>query len=436
MKVTFTKLPKSTAELTVELETDELRPHLERAAQRLSQQRPVPGFRPGKAPYEVMRKAVGADVLYHEAFEPVVRATLPKAVMDEKLQTVGTPRVDVLKIAENNPLVYKATVALLPAVQLADYRAMTVEKKTVQVDETEVDAQIERLRQAKASEQKVEREARMGDKVEIDFTGYLDKVPIDGASSKTHPLTLGAKQFIPGFEEQIAGMKTGETKDFTVRFPKDYREKRLADRDVEFRVKLLSVLQIDLPAVTDEFAKLFGPYATVDELRKHLRERTQFDKEEKERERLELAMLEKIMEHSTFGELPDSLVDGEVDKMLHELKDGLGQRGLEYSKYLESIKKSEEDLKKEFRGQAERRLKLALITRTIAEREHIEVPDDEVRKEVEATKRLYQNNPEIVRDLSSPEYFSYLKHTLTSKKVYGLLGGVMGSNKKPAEQQP
>lgn len=428
MKVTLEQLPKSSVALTIELTPEEVRPHLERAASRLSERKSVPGFRPGKAPYEVMRKAVGDDVIFHEALEPIVRATLPQAIQEQQLVTVGAPNIEIIKLAPDNPLIYKATLGLLPKATLGGYKTLKVERTPVEVTDGEVDKLVLELRASRATEKLVLREAKMDDKVELDFTAYLDNVPVEGGTSTTHPLILGSKTFVPGFEEQIVGMKAGEEREFTLRFPKDYYKKNMADRDVEFKVKVVSVYERTLPETNDEFAKSFGNFTALAELKDHLKKNKLEEKEREEKERFELAMLEKILEVSTIEDLPDSLVNGELDKMVDELKSSISYQGMDFAQYLESIKKTEEDVRNDLRPQAERRIKLSLVTRAIADAEHIEVSDDEVKKEIADTKKLYENNAEITQSLASPEYFSYLKNVLASRKVYGFLAEIMGGN--------
>lgn len=426
MKVTLETLQKSSVALTIELDGEEVLPYLERAAQRLSERRPVPGFRPGKAPYGVMAKLLGAATVYDEALTPMVRATLPNVIAEHKLQTVGAPKIDVVKLAPDNPVIYKATVGLLPRVELGDYKSLKVKRENVTVTNDEVDALVQQLRESLGKERVVSRPAREGDKVEVDFTGYLDKVPMEGASSTSHPIVIGSKHFVPGFEEQLVGLKAGEEKEFTIRFPENYYQTSLANRDVEFRVKALAVYQIDLPDLNDTFARSMGPYKSIEDLRKHLEQRIKNEKLQKERERYETAMLEKILEISKVDDLPDLLVDGEVAKMLEELQASVSERGMEFDKYLESIKKTRDDLRKEFLPRAEKRLRLALLTRQLAEAEHLEARDDEVRKEIEETKALYKGDPEVLKNLHSPDYFSYLKNSLTTRRIYEYLDEIMG----------
>lgn len=430
MKIDMTRGEKGTADIIVELSVEEMQPYLEQAARHLSEHKTVPGFRPGKAPYAVMVKAVGEAALLEAAFEPTIRGTLPKALAEKKLTMVGTPKVDPIKLAPGNPLIYKAVVPLLPDVTLGDIRSLKVERKKIQVEESAVDKLLERLRKSRAKESLADRQAHTGDKVDVAFTAYLDKVPVEGGSAQPQPVMIGENRFVPGFEEQLVGLKAGEQKDFTIRFPNDYYQKNLAGRDVEFRVKVHAVYDVELPDMSDVFASSFGPYKTVAELRDHLRKNIEEERKQEERERFEHAMLDKILSISSVGELPDAIVDGEITKMVEELKDSLVHQGMEYDKYLASVKKSEDDLKNEFRTKAEQRLRLALITRAIAETEKIEVPDAEVQKEVDATKKIYEGNAEVQKSLSSSDYFSYLKNTLSSKKVYELLDSLIGMDEK------
>lgn len=425
MKVSINTLPKNTAELVVELSVEETQPYLERAAERLSRIKPPKGFRPGKAPLAMMEKVFGANAIYDEALESIVQATYPKAVAQENLTTIGAPKIEMLKVASGNPLEYKATVALLPAVKLGEYRTLKVHKRTVKAEEKDIEELITQLRETRASEALVDRPAQMGDKVEVDFTSYLEKVPLEGGDSKTHPVILGSKRFVPGFEEQIVGMKKGESKEFTLRFPKEYFKASLADRDVEFKVTLHSVYERTLPEVNDEFAKSLQ-YKDVKDFRHHAAQSIEERKKRQERDRFELAMLEKIVEISTFEEFPEIMVERETDKMLDELRGRVSEEGMDFAHYLESIKKSEEDLRKEFLPQAERRIRFALVTRAIAEQEKIAVPKEDVEKEIEQTKQLYSGNAEIEKTISTPEYFSYLENMLASRRVYEFLDKLMG----------
>lgn len=424
MNATLERLPKNAVSLTIEVSMDELAPFLDRAANELSHQHPVPGFRAGKVPFAVLVKHLAYEHILETALPKVVRATLPDALTKESLKAVGSPRIELLKNAQGNPLVYKATIALLPVVELGDYRTVTTKRHPVTITEADVTKVLDDLRQSRAKEKLILRPADRGHKVEIDFRGTLDRVPLEGASSTNHPLILGSGHFIHGFEDALVGLSANESRSFPLRFPEDYHEARLAGKTVDFHVTVKNVYELELPEPDDAFATTVGAFKNLEELKEQLRENLNEERERRERERLERAILEEIAGFSTIGELPEALVDEECSKMLAELRDGALQRGMEWDKYLESIKKDESALRTEFRPQAEHRLTLSLTLRALAEAERIEVGDDDVAKEVEQAKKLYASNPEIQKNLESGEYRSTMKTMLVNRRVAEFLVGL------------
>lgn len=424
MHATLERLPKNTVALTIEVPVDELTPFLDRAANELSHQHPVPGFRAGKVPFAVLVKHVAYDHILETALPKVVRATLPDALAKESLKAVGAPRIDVLKSAQGNPLLYKATIALLPTVELGDYRTITTKRQPITITDADVAKTLDDLRQSHAKEKLILRPAAHGHKVEIDFRGTLDRVPLEGATSANHPLILGSGQFIPGFEDALVGLSSNESKSFPLRFPEDYHEARLAGKTVDFHVTVKNVYELELPAADDAFASTIGAFKNLEELKEQLRENIHEERERRERERLERTILEEIAKISTIGELPETLIDEECSKMLAELRDGVQQRGMEWDKYLETLKKDESALLTEFRPQAEHRLKLSLTLRAVADAERIEVDDAAVAKEIEQAKKLYASNPELQKHLDSSEYRSYLRSMLVNRRVAEYLVGL------------
>lgn len=424
MHSTLERLPKNTAALEVEVSVEELLPFLDRAANELSHRHPVPGFRAGKVPFAVLVKRVPYEQVMETALPKIVRATLPDALTKENLKAVGSPRIELLKNAQGNPLVYKATVALLPDVELGDYRALATKRQPVTITDTDVAKVLHDLRQSRAKEKLILRPATRGHKVEIDFRGTLDSVPLEGATSANHPLILGSGQFIPGFEEALIGMNANESRSFPLRFPEDYHEARLAGKTVDFHVTVKNVYELELPDADDAFAATVGAFKNLEELKEQLRENLNEERQRRERERLERAILEEIAGVSTIGELPDALIDEECAKMLAELRDGARERGMEWDKYLESIKRDEAALRAEFRPQAEHRLRLSLTLRAVAEAERIEVSDNDVDKEIEQAKKLYASNPEIQRNLGSGAYRSTMKTMLVNRRVAEFLIGL------------
>ncbi|MFA5134850.1 MAG: trigger factor [Patescibacteria group bacterium] len=420
MHVSKKQLPKSQVELTIELAHEELKPFLEQAAKAISTTVKVAGFRPGNAPYDVVAREVGAMRVYEEAAELAVQQSFARAVVQEKLVTVGPPQVSIEKVAPGNPFAFKATVALLPDVTLGDYAGVKVDERAVQVEPAEVDDVISNLRKAYGKEKRILRPVQNGNKVEVDMNGYLDKVPVDGAQAKNQQMVIGEGNFVPGFEENLLGMSEGEEKEFTVRFPKEYHRKDLARRDIEFKVKVKAVYEIELPELNDEFAKSIGNVSTVGELQKRIEESIMREKQDKEKQRWELAVVDAVVKKSAFGEIPDVLIHSEMGKVLHELEHDVANRGMKFDDYLLSIKKSRDDLKKELQPRVIERIKSALVVRAIAEKESIRTTDEELDKEIETHRLAYKDNPEALKQVNTHAYRDHLYGILQNRKVFDL----------------
>lgn len=420
MKIDINKLPKNQVVLTVEVAVDELRPYLEKAAAEISQEQKIAGFRPGKAPLEIVKQRVGEMVIYQQAAELAIAKTFPQCVLERNLVTVGQPKIEITKLAPGNPLAYKATVAILPKVTLGKYKELKVAKEDIKVREEEVEKTIGQLQKMFGKEKRVNREAKTGDKVEIDFTMYRDKIPLDGGTSKNHPLVIGEGHFIPGFEDNLVGLKEGTTKEFSLKFPKGYHKKDLAGKPVEAKVIMRGVHEIELPELNDEFAAMVG-YKDLGELRQEVRNNINKDKTAKERQRWELELLDRILGKSSFEEIPDILIEEELHKMLHELEHDVKAQGMKIDDYLSSIKKTKRDLEVEFRPRAEKRVKTALLLRKIAETENMNVSAKEIDEELTGQREQYKENQEALRQLSKNEYRGYLRNVILNKKVLEFL---------------
>lgn len=418
MKVSVTKLPKGQAELVIEVTSDELWPYLAEAVAGFSQAADVPGFRPGKAPYDVIKSRVGEMAIYQEAAEKAISGTYPRAVIDNKLLTVGAPKVSVEKLAPGNPFIYKATVALVPQVTLGDYKKIRVGRKAVNVESKDVEETLTNLRKMFGKEKRVTRPAQKGDKVEIDMHTYMDNVPLDGGESKGHPVMIGEGHFIPGFEDNLIGLAENQTKEFELKFPKEYHRKELAGKPANFKVTAKNIFEIELPPLDDSFAKIVGRFEKLDEVRTQIEKNIHEEKTVKERQRWELAMISEIVNKSSFEELADILIESELHKMLHEMEHDVTEQGMKFENYLTSIKKSRDDLEKEFRPQAIKRVQTALALRAIADQEHITVGENEIDQEIEQQKVKNSSNAEAVKQINTDEYRDYLRNVMRSRKVF------------------
>lgn len=416
MKVTSQTLPKSQVELTIELSVEEVQPYVEKAAKRIAQDVDIKGFRKGKVPYDVLKQNVGEATIYEEAFNDIVEETYKQAIEQEKLIVVGRANIDLEKIAPGNPVVYKATVPLLPKLTLGDYKNLKAKKENVKLDEKKLKKTITDLRRMRAKEKLVNREAKKGDKVELDFEVKVGGVVIEGGKAEKQSLTVGEEKFIPGFEDEVLGMQKGEEKDFELHFPKDYK-KGLAGKKANFHVKVHEVYEVELPELNEEFAKELN-FDSVKHLTGEIEKNIMRELEEEAQQKFELAALEEIAEKSEIAELPDQLLDEEVEKMIAELKHDTGQQGVKFEDYLTHLGKGEADLRKDMRKSAEKRIVAAIIMREIATVENITVSAADVDKELVELKKLYEQLPEAMAQIDSPAQRTRIENRLIHQKTF------------------
>jgi len=425
MQISTEKLPKGQLKITIELTPSEMKPHLERAAFLISAKTKIDGFRPGKAPYDVVVKNVGAEKIWQEAIDPAVQKTFVKAINDEKIVTVGSPQIDILKLAPNNPFIYTATISLLPKVEIDDYKNIKIKEKVINVSDEELNKAILNLQKMKHSEVLVDRAAKKDDKVEIDFKSFLEKVPVENGQQNKFPLVLGEKTFIPGFEDQLIGLKAGEVKKFQLRFPKEYHDKNLADKLVDFEVKVNAVYEVKLPELNDEFAKGIGNFKNLEELKTQLKDNLKHEAEHKEEHRLEEEMIQSLIKISKFDDIPELLINSELQKMIAELEQNIKNQGMNFEDYLKHINKKREELMIDFAPQAIERIKSALIIRQVAKDQKIEITDKDIEEEVKRLETAYADNDELKKQIQNPQYKDYLRNMLASKKTIDALKKVM-----------
>lgn len=420
MKVDKKDLEKNQIELTIEVSLDEMKPHLEKAAAKISQNTKLPGFRPGKAPYDLVKNKFGEMTIYQEALDMIVSQTYYQAVTENKLESVGQPKINIEKIAPGNPLVYKAIVSLIPKVELGDWKSLSIQRKKIEASQEDVNKTLEQLQNMQVKENLVDRAAKKDDKVEVDFEVLINKAVIEGGKNPKYPLVLGQGRMIPGFEDQIIAMKAGESKEFELKFPDKYFQEALAGKLATFKVKLLNVYERELPKLDDEFAKKVG-FENIEKLKKQLSDNIKQDKEDKEKQRVEGEAIEAIVKQATIGDIPENLVANEVHKMSHELEHSISHQGMDMAGYLKSINKTHEDLKNDFRPQATQRIKAALVMRQIAQEEKIKVEESEIDAEISKQKEAYKNNPEAVKNIEHPGFRQHLENMLTNQKVLALI---------------
>ncbi|HCB19565.1 TPA: trigger factor [Candidatus Uhrbacteria bacterium] len=420
-------LPKNIVKFTITIPLTELAPFLEDAAMHISQETSIPGFRPGKANYEIVKQRVGEMKIYEEALEPLVRKTYIEALMGEKIEAVGSPKIDVVKLAPGNDLIYTAEVTRMPSVtQMADYKTFTIAPKDIQVVDKEIDLTLKDLSRMQTKEVRAQKDVKttVKDKVVVSMNMKKDGVAIEGGQSPNHAIYLPEDYYIPGLKDQLIGMTEGEQKTFTLKFPEDHIQKILAGSEIEFEVTINELYHLDSPEIDDAFAQSIGQKDLIG-LREVLKHNIAHEKEHEEERRQEKEMLEMIAKKSDFEEIPDLLVNEEINKMLYELQKSVERQGVNFEDYLKNIKRTIADLKLDFTPQALMRIKVAILLRKIAKDLEITVKPEELDQEIDGSAQMYEDNPEIKKHLYSPEYRDYTEYMIRNRKTIQKLREVM-----------
>lgn len=421
MQFTLKDLPKSQKEARVTVEAAELAPFMEHAAQELSQRTKIEGFRPGKASYDIVKGRYGEMAILEEALPAIVQKHLVKIVLDEKLDTIGEPVVNVEKAAPGNEVIFTAKLTLLPKItKLADVRKIKIDTKSADVPEAEIDKVLGELRKMQSTEHDVEREVVAGDKVVVDMDMKIDKVPVEGGQAKNHSIYTSEPYYVPGLNEKLYGMKKGETRLFMLKFPDDHFNKQFAGKEVEFEVSLKGILEIRHPELDDAFAKSVGQ-PNLAEMRALLRKNLETEARTKEEQRQEIAVIEELIRGSAFEDLPETLLNSEAHKMLHELEHAVEKQGGAFADYLKQIKKTRDDLLLGFAPEAAKRVKTTLLVREIGKRENLEPTDPELVEEQTQLLNMYKEDAATQERIRTEEGLEYIRSVLRNRKVLKFL---------------
>ncbi len=342
----------------------------------------------------------------------------------QSFEPTGQPGVALTKLAAGEEFEFKVTLALLPPVTLPDYRAIArrvlAGKNVPPVSDEELAASREWLGEARAKLVTVNRGAKTGDRVEIDFKTSQGGVLLEGGASENHPVVLGQGKLLPGFEERLAGMKAGEEKTFTLAIPSDYYRKSIAGKELTITAKVTLVQERHVPEWNEEFARSLGNFSSAADVEKSIRQGLAMEKEAEERERLRMAMIEAVARESR-AEIPESMITGELERMTQELRTSIEDMGLAFADYLTHLKKSETDLKMEWRPDAKRRATIALVLREIARRENIRPSDEEVQELANRTIERQGLTGEKLKTLDRRAFFDYHRGIARNEKVFELL---------------
>ncbi len=399
--VKWERLEDNKIKLEIEVSEEEFEEALKKAYSKVVKEVNLPGFRKGKVPRKVLESRFGPEILYQDAADYILPQAYRSAIEEENIEPINEPEIEVQQIEKGKPFIFTAVVEVKPEVKLGAYRGVEVESEEEEIDEETVDEHIEGLRQQHARMVDVEdkdREAAAEDLVLIDFCGYIDGEPFEGGEATDYSLEIGSNTFIPGFEEQLIGMKVDEEKEIKVTFPEDYRNEDLAGKEAVFQVTLKQIKQKELPELNDDFVKEISEFDNLEDFKEDKANKLRENAEQKARTALETAVIEKVSENAEV-DVPETLVERQLDNMLQEMEQYLRYQGLDLEKFLEVTQKKEEDLREEQREEAEKRVKANLVLDAIIKEEGLEASEEELQEKIEELANQYGDSPERVREV-------------------------------------
>ncbi|EHR36253.1 trigger factor [Facklamia languida] len=394
----FEKTSVNEGTLTFEIPVEEVNTALDIAYKKVRKNISVPGFRKGKVPRQIFNNVYGEASLYEEALNITLPSAYQKAVDEEGLEVVAQPQIDIESMEKGQPWVLTAKVTLKPEVKLGNYKGLTVEKQDRTVTDEAVEAKIEAKRQELAELVVKEAAAAKGDTVVIDFEGFKDGQAFDGGKGENHSLELGSNSFIPGFEDQLIGAEPGQSLDVNVTFPENYQAEELAGQDATFKVTVHEVKAKELPELDDEFAKdADDEVESLEEYKNKVRVQLEETMEAAAKEAVEDLALRQAVENAEVVELPQAMVDDEVQRQMDHFLNNMKRQGINEDMYYQLSGTSREDLHKQFAEESELRTKTNLVLEAIVKEEVIEVSEDEIQAEVEALAGQYGMDANQVR---------------------------------------
>ena len=418
---TMEKLEGSKVKLTIEIAADEFEKAVQEAYLKTRKKYSVPGFRKGHAPRKVIENAYGWIVFFDDAFDLVYPNAYEAAVQEHGITPVDRPDVSIVSVEQGAPIVFTAEVAVKPEVTLGAYKGIEVEKQEYNVTDEMVEAEIDKEREKIASTSEItDRPVANGDKINLDYSGSVDGVKFEGGTAEGQELTIGSGTFIPGFEEQLVGMNPGEEKDITVIFPEKYHSEELAGKEAVFHVKVNAILETNLPEADDEFAKDVSEFDTIAELRADKRKKLEEAEALHAKNVRENALITKACENATV-EIPEAMIERQMDHMLNDIRYRLSMQGISLEDYCKYTGSSIEAMRKEMRGDAEKRVKSQLVLEAISKAEALEATAEEIEQKLDEYAAQFGDKAESFKKGLTEEDKLYFADQIVLDKTIALL---------------
>ena len=412
------KLPKSEIEIKITVPEERMHEFKKKACDEISKDVKVKGFRPGHVPHNVLEQYVDKNLIKAQTQQFAIQQIYTEVAIKENLQVVSRPKVD---IDSEEPLKFTAKVAVLPEVEIKDYKKIKVKKMDSKVTDKDIEQVVDDMKKYGTTFKDVERAVQKGDRVEVDFEGFDEGgASVENTKSSNHPVIIGEGSLIPGFEEELIGLKKDEKKEFDITFPKDYGKESFQNKKMKFKVQIKKIEEPSIPELDEALIeKMTGKKQTVEEFKKEIEKNIQAKKDLEAKQKQENDYIEKLLERTNV-DMPESLIDEESEYILMEMKEDVEHKGIEFGKFLEQSKTTEDDLRKKYRPEGERRIKIRLALQYLITEERVEVTEDDLKAELEKIKANYPPDQEkkIQEEFEGGKLKAQLKNRLALRKLF------------------
>lgn len=398
MKAEFISKDKNVVKFNMEISAEEFEAGIVKAYQKEKGKFVVDGFRKGKVPRKIIEARFGEDVFFEEAINLILQEEYPKAVDELGLAVINRPDLDIDGIKKGEGFVVNVTVEVYPEIEVKDYKGVEIEKISEELDEDAVQKELEALQKRNARLVSVDREAQDGDTVIIDYAGFVGEDQFEGGTAENHSLKLGSGAFIPGFEEQLIGKKAGEEVEVKVTFPEEYHAPDLAGKEAVFKCKVHEVKAEELPKLDDDFASDVSEFDTLDEFKKDLQEKLEESAKKTAVQRMQDAAVRAVVDANDF-DIPEVIVDDEIQAMIRDFDRQLSYQGLNIQQFMQFSGKEMEEIKKEFKEDAEKRAKTKMVIEAVAKKENFEVTDEEIEEDLQKMADLYKMELSKIKEI-------------------------------------
>ncbi len=421
MSVQVENLEKNTAKLTIEVPAEKFEEAVQHSYNKNKGKFNIPGFRKGKAPFNMIKKMYGVGVFYEDAVDEVIDASYPDAAKESGLEIVSRPSISIEEIEEGKAFVYTAVVAVKPEVTLGEYKGVEVQKTKSEVTEEDIETEIKRAREKNSRLITVEdRGIEDGDQVTIDFDGSVDGKRFEGGKAEDYPLTIGSHTFIDNFEEQLIGKTTGEECEVNVTFPAEYHVEELKNKPAVFKVKVKEIQRKELPEANDEFASEVSDFDTMEEYKKDLTEKLHAEKIEAAKTADEDKVVAKVIENATM-EIPDQMVEEQVNGMVNDYARRLESQGISFKQYVEITGMTAEKIGEQMKPQAIKRIQTRLVLEAVVKAENIQADDAAVEEQFDKMAEDFKMDKEQIKGMFGEEQMAQLKEDLAVQKAIDFL---------------